>query len=128
MKLLKVDPDSPVAPFEQLRMQVAYMVVLGELEPGQRLPTVRQLANDLGLAPNTVARAYRELEADGVLSTRGSRGTFVRSAALEQIDDTKPDTRLTAAAFTSAARRNGLSLAEATRLLETAWHQKPSPG
>lgn len=123
MKLLRIDPDSPVAPFEQLRMQVASIVASGALEPGQRLPTVRQLANDLGLAPNTVARAYRELEADGVLSTQGSRGTFVRSAALEQIDGSKRGTRLKAAAFSSAARRNGLSLAEATRLLEATWHK-----
>ena len=51
----------------------------GDLAPGTRLPTVRQLAADLGLAANTVARAYRELEADGVIATYGRKGTFVRS-------------------------------------------------
>jgi DNA-binding transcriptional regulator YhcF (GntR family) len=49
----------------------------GELAPGHRLPTVRRLAEDLGVAPGTVARAYRELEASGLVETRGRNGTFV---------------------------------------------------
>ncbi len=83
MTLVEVDPGSQVAPYEQLRSQVAAMVARGDLEPGQKLPTVRQLAGDLGLAANTVARAYRELETDGVISTQGRRGTFVRSTRLD---------------------------------------------
>ena len=53
------------------------MVAVGRLEPRRRLPTVRQLAHQLGLAPGTVARAYRELEHDGTIITRGRAGTFV---------------------------------------------------
>ncbi len=75
--IVVVDPGSHVPPFEQVRGQVAAMVAEGSLPPGQRLPTVRRLAGDLGLAVNTVARAYRELEQEGVVVTRGRHGTFV---------------------------------------------------
>lgn len=121
MTLLRIEAESAVPPFEQLRTQIASMVVTGELEPGQKLPTVRQLANDLGLAPNTVARAYRELEADDIISTQGRRGTFVRSTSLAEPDGGHGAARQAAFSFTTAARRSGLSLAEATRLLEAAW-------
>jgi GntR family transcriptional regulator len=123
MTPLSIDPDSAVPPFEQLRTQVAAMTVTGELEPGQKLPTVRQLAADLGLAPNTVARAYRELEADAIISTQGRRGTFVRSEVLDQEDASGREGAAGKAAmqFTQTARRNGMSLAEATRLVEAAW-------
>ena len=60
--ILEVDPRSAVPPYEQLREQVTALVLAGALTPGDRLPSIRQLANDLGLAGGTVARAYRELE------------------------------------------------------------------
>jgi DNA-binding transcriptional regulator YhcF (GntR family) len=128
MTLLSIDPDNSVPPFEQLRTQVAAMTAAGELEPGQKLPTVRQLAADLGLAANTVARAYRELEADGVISTQGRRGTFVRSARLDQEDHVGRvgAARIAAMNFTQTARRNGMSLPEATRLVEAAWPRTTS--
>lgn len=123
MRLLSVDPDSAVAPYEQVRTQVAAMVANGALTRGQKLPTVRQLAADLGLAANTVARAYRELEADAIITTRGRRGTFVRSSALDTTDHpgTTRHSHAAAVEFTATARRNGLSLSEATRLVEAAW-------
>ncbi len=74
---LTVTTDDPTPTFEQLRRQVVQQVRTGTLAPGQRLPPVRRLADDLGLAVNTVARAYRELEHDGVVETRGRHGTFV---------------------------------------------------
>jgi DNA-binding transcriptional regulator YhcF (GntR family) len=80
---LSVDPDSTVAPFEQVRAQIADAIGRGELPPEARLPTVRQLAADLGLAVNTVARSYRELETAGLVETRGRNGTFVAGAPSE---------------------------------------------
>jgi len=59
---ITIDDDSSLPPYEQLRSQLAFQVRSGHLAPGDRLPTVRQLAGDLGLATNTVARAYGELE------------------------------------------------------------------
>ena len=111
-----VDPAAAIPPFEQLRTGLAARVTDGRLPAGTRLPTVRGLAEQLGLAPGTVARAYKELEADGVLVTEGRRGTFVR--------DTAPpaaDVAALAAELVAAARRAGLTLAEATRTLERAW-------
>ena len=72
--MIVIDPRSPVPPFEQLRVQLLAQVQSGELAPGARLPTVRRLADDLGIAPNTVARTYRELEASGIIETRGRNG------------------------------------------------------
>lgn len=77
--MLTVDPASVVPPYEQLRSQLLRQIRTGDLAPGTRLPPVRRLAGDLALAPGTVARAYRELEAAGVLQTRGRHGTFVNT-------------------------------------------------
>jgi DNA-binding transcriptional regulator YhcF (GntR family) len=122
---LTVDPSSAAPPFEQVRTQVATLVAEGALTPGTKLPTVRQLAADLGLAANTVARAYRELEADGVIATYGRRGTFVRSSVVDpgasSDADTRDRARSAADAYVASVRALGLGVTEATRLVELAW-------
>jgi len=80
---LEVDLTSPVPPYEQVRGQVAGHVASGALRAGDRLPTVRALAADLGIATGTVARAYRELEADGVVTSRRRVGTVVTGVPVE---------------------------------------------
>jgi len=75
--ILTVDPASPVPPYEQVREQIATMVGSGVLTVGTRLPTIRQLAADLDVAPGTITRAYRELETSGDIVSRGRHGTFV---------------------------------------------------
>jgi len=82
--VITVDHESPVPPYEQVREQVRAQVEAGELSPGTKLPTVRRLAADLGLAANTVARAYRELEALGVIETRGRAGSVVSGDGVAQ--------------------------------------------
>ena len=82
--MITVDPDAPEAPYEQVREQLRSQVLAGELTPGTKLPTVRRLADDLGLATNTVARAYRELEALGVIETRGRAGSVVTGGGVER--------------------------------------------
>jgi DNA-binding transcriptional regulator YhcF (GntR family) len=74
---LALDPSSSAPPFEQVRSQLASAIASGALAAEERLPPIRQLASQLGLAVNTVARAYRELEAAGVVETRGRNGTVV---------------------------------------------------
>ncbi|KUM74136.1 GntR family transcriptional regulator [Streptomyces curacoi] len=74
---LRVDTTSPVPPYEQIRSQLSALISTGRLAEGERLPTVRQLAADLGLATGTVARAYRELEAASLIRTRRGAGTRV---------------------------------------------------
>ena len=78
---VRVDTTSPVPPYEQIRAQLAALITTGRLPEGERLPTVRQLAADLGLAAGTVARAYRELEAASLIRTRRGAGTRVAPLA-----------------------------------------------
>jgi DNA-binding transcriptional regulator YhcF (GntR family) len=99
--VITYDPRSPVPPYEQVRAQLARQVQAGELAPGTRLPSVRRLAGDLGLAVNTVARAYRELEAAGLVATRGRNGTVVTGT---------DETRAVDAAAAYAATVRGLGL------------------
>ncbi|CAM04827.1 GntR family transcriptional regulator [Saccharopolyspora erythraea NRRL 2338] len=80
MLAVTVDPNSAVAPFEQVRTQIAQQINDRVLPVGTKLPTVRRLAADLGIAANTAAKAYRELEQAGLIETRGRAGTFVGSA------------------------------------------------
>lgn len=77
---LRLDADDDRPPSEQLRHRVQQGRTDGTLPPGTRLPPVRRLAEALGLAAGTVAKAYRELESAGVIETRGRRGSFVRAA------------------------------------------------
>lgn len=74
---ITVDLDSTTPQYEQIRAQVVALITAGALGEGARLPTVRTLAADLGIAAGTVARAYRELEAAGQVTTRRRVGTVV---------------------------------------------------
>ena len=119
MITITIDPSADTPPFDQLRSQLAAMITDGRLEAGARLPTVRRLAEDVGLAANTVARAYRELEADGVITTHGRKGTFVTQRAIPAGEVTEA-----AARYATRARQAGLTLSEAIRTVEDVW-QRP---
>lgn len=113
---IAVDPDSATAPYEQLRAQLSEQARSGALPVGYRLPTVRGLAGELGLAANTVAKAYRALETDGVIETRGRNGTFVAAAG----DAASRHAATAAQEFAEHARRLGVSRADALALAEDA--------
>jgi GntR family transcriptional regulator len=81
--VLTVDPGSGVPIYLQIIEQVKRSVALGALQSGEQLPTVKQLALDLTINPNTVARAYRDLERDQVIETAPGRGSFVRQNGAE---------------------------------------------
>lgn len=104
---LRVDLASPVPPYEQVRGQIADLVALGSLPPDTRLPSVRQLAADLGLASGTVARAYRELETAGLVEGRGRHGTVVRDGPRKRDQD--KELAAIAGRMVRAARRLGVS-------------------
>jgi GntR family transcriptional regulator len=108
--VLRIDLSRPLPPYEQLREQIAGLIAAGQLSPGTRLPSVRQLAGDLGLAPGTVARAYSELESAGLLVTRGRGGTLVAQPAARKHAELAQQRALAAAAdrFVAAARDLGL--------------------
>nr|WP_197417522.1 GntR family transcriptional regulator [Mycobacterium sp. GA-2829] len=113
---LTVDARGSKPLFDQLRTQIIEAVRDGRLPPGTRLPTVRELAGQIGLAVNTVARAYRELEAAGVLETRGRFGTFV-----SRVDPADTAMASAAQAFVSTAKALGLDKSEALRYVEEAF-------
>ncbi len=74
---IQIDTKSGVPFYRQIIEQIKFAVARGELSPGDRLPTVRQLAVDVAVNPNTVVRAYRELEIERVIETQQGSGTFV---------------------------------------------------
>ncbi len=85
---IQIDSKSGVPFYRQIIEQVKFAIARQDLAPGDRLPTVRQLAVDLSINPNTVIRAYRELEFEGVIETHQGSGTFVgqRRPAIDQIE------------------------------------------
>ena len=107
--MIAIDTRSATPPYEQLRVQLVTQVQSGELSAGTRIPTVRKLAEDLGLAPNTVARAYRELEADGFIETRGRNGSFVSA----QGDAAQKQAQEAARAYADRIRKLGIPRAQA---------------
>lgn len=110
--MITIDTASPVPPFEQIRQQVHDRIVDGTLAPGTRLPTIRQLATDLGLAPGTIARAYAELEAARLVETNRSKGTRVRA-----VEGTDAAAREAADRYVEAVKANHLDLAAALALV-----------
>lgn len=111
-----VDPASSVPPFEQLRAQIAQQINDGTLPVGAKLPTVRRLATDLGIATNTVARSYRELEVAGLLETRGRAGTFVGADG----NHSKSAAAAAAAEFVATIDGLGISRGDALAVVRAA--------
>ncbi|GAB3615775.1 GntR family transcriptional regulator [Okibacterium endophyticum] len=111
-----IDPASPVPPFEQVRTQILAGVQSGDLVPGHKLPPVRALASDLGLAVNTVARAYRELEADDVIETRGRNGSFIATTG----DPTLQKAQMAAMAYAERITQLGIDSARGLALVRAA--------
>lgn len=106
---IDIEDDAGIAPYEQVRAQISEQARAGALPVGYRLPTVRGLAEELGLAANTVAKAYRALESDGVIETRGRNGTFVAAAG----SAADREAASAAQAYADRVRRLGLSEAAA---------------
>ncbi|MFD1506504.1 GntR family transcriptional regulator [Georgenia yuyongxinii] len=118
---IAVDLTSAVPPYEQVRTQVSALVTAGELRPGDRLPTVRDLAADLGLAVGTVQRAYRELEAAGVVLSRRRVGTVVAPGAADGRDGAGRDAATARArALVAELRTAGLTDGEILDVVRAA--------
>jgi len=113
--MITVDDTNPTPPYEQIRSQLASLISAGSLAFGERLPSVRQLAADLRLAPGTVARAYTELESQGLIESKRGAGTRVSAHV-----DAAPKLR-EAADFAAAAQAQGLDLEGALRAVRAAW-------
>lgn len=114
--MISIDADSPVPPFEQVRTTLAQQMADRTLPVGTRLPTVRALAADLGIAVNTVARAYRELESAGLVETRGRAGTFVSAAGNQRLALAEH----AASQYAQTVRALGLDRSEALEIVAAA--------
>jgi DNA-binding transcriptional regulator YhcF (GntR family) len=113
---VQVDPRAGKPLFDQLRSQIIDGIRSGRLPPGTRLPTVRELAAQLSMAVNTVARAYRELESAGVLETRGRFGTFVA-----RTDPADAAMATAAHTYATAAKALGIEKGEALKYVDAAF-------
>ena len=108
--------SSSVPPYEQVRSQIAAQITVGALAPGTKLPPVRRLAEDLTLAVNTVARAYRELETAGMVETRGRGGTVVTAGG----DRVRSRVQDAAQRYAELVQRHGLGPDEALGYIRAA--------
>ncbi|MCU1682247.1 MAG: ytrA [Amycolatopsis sp.] len=118
-----VDSASPLPPYEQVRASLAAQINDRTLPVGTKLPTVRKLAADLGIAPNTIARAYRELEEAGLIETRGRAGSFVSASG----DQSRQNAQRAAAEYANIARALGLSRDEALAIVNAALESTVTP-
>jgi GntR family transcriptional regulator len=111
--------NSGTALVDQIQDQIRGLITTGILATDQRLPSVRQLANDLRVAPGTVAKAYRLLESEGFLVTRIGSGTRVSTTA----SATPRDVLNAATQLATASKRNAVNLDEAISVLRAIWHE-----
>src|ERR1700712_3115842 len=116
MPMITIEPASSVPPFEQVRSQLAEQIQSGRLPVGARLPTVRGLALQLGLAANTVARAFGELEHAGLVQTRGRAGTTVSGSR----DAGRQRAASAAGGYAATVRGLGLPDDEALQIVRAA--------
>ena len=112
---LQIDPDSSVGPAEQIRLQLIERVSVGVLPAGHRLPSIRALAGGLGIAPNTVAKAYKALEQEGFLVTAGRNGTQVADQRVATTDRRRRQLQ----AALQPLLDDGMSPAEVLRLVRS---------
>lgn len=117
MNIILADSGAPLV--DQIQDQIRGLITTGIVPAGQRLPSVRQLASDLGVAPGTVAKAYRSLENEGFLSTRMGSGTRVSSSALT----TARDVVTAASRLAAVSKRESVGLDDAIRVLRAIWNQ-----
>lgn len=114
--MISVDAASPLSPVEQIRSQVAALILTGQLAADTRLPSVRQLAADLRVAPGSVAKAYKELESAGLIRTARAAGSRVNPGHV-----TAEPLLEAAEGLVRAAALEGLSLSEVQSIVASVW-------
>ena len=119
--VLALDPDSTEPPFRQLKAQITEAIRRGTLTPGTRMPPVRALASDVGIAARTAAKVYSELEEAGLLEGRGRAGTFVTAPDLTTAVLTRA-----AEDFAERAAGSGFTLEESLSAVRAAFSRQPA--
>lgn len=125
--LVEIRPEDPRPIYVQIMDEVRRAVALGDLEPEDPLPSVRELAGDLRVNPNTVSRAYRTLDDEGLLYVRRGRGTFVAPDAAPE-EEREALAREVAARALREARRHGLAAGELVQAIREEAGDRAGPG
>lgn len=118
----RLDGSSGVPPYLQLVHQVRQSLLLGYLQEGDRLPTVKDVAADLVINPNTVVKAYRQLEHEGIAGGRPGQGTFITATSAPVPPEVQEVLRASLGAWLRAAEEAGMSDDAVTALIATARH------
>ena len=118
----RLESSSGVPPYLQLVHQVRQSLLLGYLREGDRLPTVMELAGDLAISPNTVVKAYRQLEHEGLVGGRPGQGTFVTASVVPLPPGTSETLRAALEDWFRSAQQAGLSEETVTALIEVVRH------
>jgi len=124
--LILLNHGSSVPPYEQISSQLRTLIASAHLPPGRQLPSVRQLANDLGVAPNTIVRAYNELERDGWVVTSARKGIRVADHP-PTFSEEERQSRLASALnqLLVTAHQLGMSIEEVHAEIDRCWGQEP---
>ena len=118
----RLDGSSGVPPYLQLVHQVRQSLLLGYLQEGDRLPTVKDVASDLAINPNTVVKAYRQLEHEGLAGGRPGQGTFITATASPELPEAQQALRASLEEWLRGAEEAGLSDEAVTALIAAARH------
>jgi GntR family transcriptional regulator len=124
----RLDPRSGVSTYLQLVHQVRHAVLLGMLQPGDQLPTVKEVVGSLAINPNTVLKAYRELEHEGLIEGRPGVGTFVRKAAGRPPKGDHTSIRRSLDRWLDRAFGSGLDVEDIRAIFETSLHDATGEG
>jgi GntR family transcriptional regulator len=116
----RLDGSSGVPPYLQLVHQVRQSLLLGYLQEGDRLPTVKDVSADLAINPNTVVKAYRQLEHEGLAGGRPGQGTFITATSSTALPEEQQILRASLEEWLRAAEQAGLDQAAVTALIAVA--------
>jgi GntR family transcriptional regulator len=116
---MEINIDSPLPVYEQITQQVIQAILGGTLSAGDSLPPIRQLASDLDLNPNTVAKAYKQLETQRVIFTAGRKGAFIHQNAQEYIaENNNQDAQFQLDTLLASLKAKGMNKHDVCELLE----------
>jgi GntR family transcriptional regulator len=123
--MIRIAPDSAVPIYDQIKAGLRGLVARGQLKPGDEAPSIRALAVRLKVNPNTVARAYRELTAEGFFDSRRGEGNVISAAALRKVPTAAAELREGLCEAVRHARRGGLGWDDIESVMKQARREEP---
>ena len=118
-----VNPRSKQPLYEQLVEQLRRQIILGGMEAGAAMPSVRQLATELGINPNTIQKAYRRMEEEGMILSIPGKGSFVSDDLADMLTKQRENQRSKARQMLQACRETGLTKEEITQMVEEIYKE-----